>query len=77
LGKLAPDMDKLNDKISLAAQIAKGMPVLVQLSHDRMAAIADLPNTIFLKPRIFPNIKYTATSQDFALHNLSMYYLRK
>jgi hypothetical protein len=64
-GRLANNIDILNNKILLAHTLLKqGEPILVSVSYERLVLLADLDNSCFLKPRIFPAMKYYLRKDD-------------
>lgn len=64
-GRLARDMAALNAKILLAHRLlVQGEPILVSVSFERLVLLADLPDSCFLKPRIFPAMKYYLRKDD-------------
>eukprot|EP00002_Diphylleia_rotans_P033623 TRINITY_DN7167_c0_g1_i2.p1 TRINITY_DN7167_c0_g1~~TRINITY_DN7167_c0_g1_i2.p1 ORF type:complete len:427 (+),score=88.00 TRINITY_DN7167_c0_g1_i2:371-1651(+) len=58
-GKLANDIAKLNEKILFVESLLpEKCRILLDISFERLIAIAELPNTALLKSRIYPSVRY-------------------
>jgi hypothetical protein len=51
------DLAALNRKVLVAEAAADGLYVLVELSEDRIGALCALPDSAFLRPRVFPALR--------------------
>src|SRR5699024_5012961 len=64
-GKMATDLKTLNRKILVAyGELKDKQPIFVQLSIERLILLSRLDDTAFLKPRIFPSLKYFLKKGD-------------
>jgi hypothetical protein len=61
-------MDELNAKLLFVfSQLLPGELMLVNASHDRLIALSEFENSIMLKPRVYPAMKYYLRAGDEAL----------
>lgn len=57
--RVAMDLETLNEKLHLVlSNLTNGEPMLVNSTFDRIIYLAQLENSIFLKPRVYPCLKY-------------------
>jgi hypothetical protein len=57
-GKVATDMEQLNGRVLFVESLVHSVPILLELSFERLISISHLSNSVFLRPRIYPAVKY-------------------
>eukprot|EP00047_Mylnosiga_fluctuans_P007656 m.254736 g.254736 ORF g.254736 m.254736 type:complete len:580 (-) comp19109_c0_seq1:69-1808(-) len=58
LGGLAADMAELTRKIRVVEKATENPRIIVELTHERLAALAALDDSALLSDRVFPAVKY-------------------
>ena len=64
VGKLATDMEMLNEKVLFVEKLLPGTPLLLEVSYERLVLISRLPNSAFLRPWVYPALKYFIPPQS-------------
>eukprot|EP01087_Luapelamoeba_hula_P012798 TRINITY_DN3610_c1_g3_i1.p1 TRINITY_DN3610_c1_g3~~TRINITY_DN3610_c1_g3_i1.p1 ORF type:complete len:677 (-),score=102.42 TRINITY_DN3610_c1_g3_i1:39-1796(-) len=67
LGKLATDIDVLNAKALLIEKLLPGYPILFELSYERLVLVSRLNESVFLRPWVYPALKYYLRKGDESL----------
>ncbi|ELR14028.1 emp24/gp25L/p24 family protein [Acanthamoeba castellanii str. Neff] len=58
LGKLTTDMEALNAKVHFVEKLLPATPILIEVSYERLMLLCRLPDSIFLRPWVYPALKY-------------------
>eukprot|EP01114_Cavostelium_apophysatum_P006730 TRINITY_DN18172_c0_g1_i1.p1 TRINITY_DN18172_c0_g1~~TRINITY_DN18172_c0_g1_i1.p1 ORF type:complete len:331 (-),score=47.96 TRINITY_DN18172_c0_g1_i1:458-1378(-) len=64
LGKLAMDIAQLNSKVQFVESVLQGSVVILETSYERLSLLCKEQNSCFLKPSIFPALKYYLRQGD-------------
>lgn len=64
LGKLAPEVNELNEKAKFVENLVRGGTLILEASYERLCLLCELEDSIFLRPSVFPALKYFLREGD-------------
>lgn len=64
LGKLAADIHVLNEKVKYVESLIAGSTLILEASYERLCLLCELEDSVFLRPSVFPSLKYYLREGD-------------